>query len=82
MGKPVAHFALGTACSAGHFGPQRLILDTTLCGDWAGNVFVGSDGRSGPSACRDHVLNQPSAFDRAFWDVAYIRAFTWQRAAR
>jgi hypothetical protein len=69
-GKPVSHFALGAACTPDHFGPQRIILNTTLCGDWAGNVFVG-----GPTACRDYVLGTPSAFDRAYWQIAYIRAF-------
>jgi hypothetical protein len=78
-GKPVAHFALGAACTPDHFGPQQLILNTTLCGDWAGNVFVGPDGKRGPDACRAYVLAHPAAFEHAFWDVAYIRTFTRER---
>lgn len=77
-GLPVAHFALGTECTPDHFGPQQMILNTTLCGDWAGNVFVGQDGKRGPDACRAYVLNHPTAFDNAFWDVAYIRTFVWK----
>jgi hypothetical protein len=77
-GMPVAHFALGAACTPDHFGPHRMILNTTLCGDWAGNGFVGQDGKRGPDACRAYVLAHPAAFDVAYWDVAYIRTFVRQ----
>ena len=76
-GLPTSHFALGGACSAGHFSEQRLILNTTLCGDWAGGVFDGPGGK-GPWACADYVKGNPSAFKQAFWDIAWLRTFEYQ----
>ena len=77
-GLPMSHFELGAACDPAHFAPQRMVLNTTLCGDWAGAVFVGPNGQTGYAACRDYVLNNPTAFARAYWDIASLRAYTFQ----
>lgn len=74
-GLPMSHFALGAACDPAHFAPQRLVLNTTLCGDWAGAVFVGPNGQTGPAACRAYVLDNPTAFARAYWDIASLRVY-------
>jgi hypothetical protein len=38
-GTPTAAFPSDSNCDiAKSFGPQRLIIDTTLCGDWAGTL--------------------------------------------
>ena len=41
-------------------------------------MFVGANGQTGPAACREYVLNNPTAFARAFWDIASLRAYTFQ----
>jgi hypothetical protein len=76
-GLPTSHFALGNECSPAHFTEHRMILNTTLCGDWAGGVFDGAGGK-GPAACADYVKNNPSAFAKAFWEIASLRTFTFQ----
>jgi hypothetical protein len=76
-GKPMSYFALGTAeCSANHFGMHNIVINTTFCGDWAGNVYKGADGRTGWSACTDYVKNNPSQFTNAYWDIKYVHVFS------
>lgn len=77
-GKPSAYFALGGDCPASHFTQHKLVLNTTLCGDWAGNTYNGADGAKGLAACEAFVTQNPRALANAYWDVSSIRLF--QRA--
>ncbi|EJD00853.1 laminarinase [Fomitiporia mediterranea MF3/22] len=73
-GTPVALFP-NTSCDlASHFGENNIIINLTLCGDWAGQdaTFQGA-GCSG--TCVDFVNNNPSAFTDAFWDIAAVRVY-------
>lgn len=76
-GLPVAYFLLGAECSADHFSQHQLILNTTLCGDWAGNSFNGLTG-IGSDACRHFVQSYPDAFRDAYWAINHIRAYATQ----
>ncbi|KAF5341821.1 hypothetical protein D9611_001175 [Ephemerocybe angulata] len=71
-GKPAAHFP-NTQCNiAQHFAAHNIIINLTLCGDWAGNVY----GQSGcPSTCVDYVNNNPSSFRDAYFDFAAMRVY-------
>ncbi|PSR74325.1 hypothetical protein PHLCEN_2v9942 [Hermanssonia centrifuga] len=54
-GAPVALFPNNDSCdTSAHFHDHSLVIDTTLCGDWAGNSF-GGDGC--PGTCADFILN-------------------------
>lgn len=72
-GIPAALFP-STYCNfPSHFQQHNIIINLTLCGDWAGSAY----GQSGcPSACIDFVNNNPSAFTDAFFDFEYIRLYT------
>jgi len=72
-GLPVASFP-NTFCDfSDHFDEQNIIINLTLCGDWAGNVY----GQSGcPSTCVDFVNNNPGSFVDAYFDIASIRVYT------
>ncbi|KAI0790474.1 laminarinase [Abortiporus biennis] len=71
-GTPFAYFP-NTSCNIdSHFGPHNIIINLTFCGDWAGAVF-GSDGCSG--SCTDYVNNNPSAFQNAYFDFAWLKIY-------
>jgi len=72
-GLPVASFP-NTFCDfSDHFDEQNIIINLTLCGGWAGNVY----GQSGcPSTCVDFVNNNPGSFVDAYFDIASIRVYT------
>ena len=54
-GPPVAFFPSSDLCDiSSHFFDHSLVIDTTLCGDWAGAAFSGS-GCSG--TCQEAVAN-------------------------
>ncbi|OAX83878.1 hypothetical protein ACJ72_01755 [Emergomyces africanus] len=72
--KPQAQFSGGCDIAA-HFRQQRIIFDTTFCGDWAGNVWYSSSCAAKAQTCQQFVRYNPSAFTEAFWRVNYVRVF-------
>ncbi|KAF4622600.1 hypothetical protein D9613_009003 [Agrocybe pediades] len=71
-GTPTAFFP-DTSCNfPDHFQEHNIIINLTLCGDWAGSVF-NQDGC--PGSCVDFVNNNPSAFENAFFDFAAVRVY-------
>ncbi|KAF6756895.1 glycoside hydrolase family 16 protein [Ephemerocybe angulata] len=71
-GTPAAHFP-NTQCNiAQHFDAHSIIINLTLCGDWAGNVYEQSGC---PSSCVDYVNNNPSGFRDAYFDFAAMRVY-------
>ncbi|KAG8994753.1 hypothetical protein FRB94_012586 [Tulasnella sp. JGI-2019a] len=70
-GTPTANFVSTNCDFATHFGPHNIIINLTLCGDWAGNVYPSTC----PSTCIDHVNNDPAAFVDAYWDIASVKVF-------
>lgn len=76
FGSPVAYFPSTSTCNIPqHFGPNNIIFDLTLCGDWAGNSAIYS-GAGCPGTCIDYVNNSPGAFENAFWLVNAVRVYT------
>ncbi|KAF8970935.1 glycoside hydrolase family 16 protein [Flammula alnicola] len=71
-GVPAAYFP-NTSCSISQFFQEHnIIINLTLCGDWAGNVYSQSGC---PSTCVDYVNNNPSAFQNAYFNFASIRVY-------
>lgn len=61
------------------FNNMRMIFNTTLCGDWAGNAFPGGEG--GPPAvkrCLDYLDNNLNSdtIRKQKWEIDYIAAFS------
>lgn len=72
-GTPTAYFP-NTFCDfSTHFDPQNIIINLTLCGDWAGSTY--SQGTGCPLTCVDHVNYNASAFTDAYFDFASIRVY-------
>jgi hypothetical protein len=65
-GTPVAAFP-STDCDMGsHFFDQSLVIDTTLCGDWAGTASVY--GASGcPGTCAEAVADPTNFKSETSW---------------
>ncbi|TFK73182.1 hypothetical protein BDN72DRAFT_835201, partial [Pluteus cervinus] len=74
LGEPVANWPT-TGCDMDQFfGPQNLILDITLCGDFAKppNIFT----QTCTGVCYDDwVVGNGSDYANAYFDVASIRIF-------
>lgn len=73
-GTPYAIFPSSSTCNlASHLGSNNIIINLTLCGDWAGAVFA-SDGCG--SDCVSFVNQKPAAFANAYWDFARLSVYT------
>ncbi|KAF7320109.1 GH16 domain-containing protein [Mycena kentingensis (nom. inval.)] len=83
-GLPFARWASSVCDPWKFFYDHIAIFDTTLCGDWAGNVWssTGIPGqeqscatRTGYSTCEDFVANNGASFAEAYWEVSYVKFY-------
>jgi len=70
-GKPRALFSSDDCAINEFFSDQTIVINTTLCGDWAGNTHsqVGC-----PGTCAQTVAN-PRNMDQAYWEINYVRLY-------
>ncbi|KAL1942511.1 hypothetical protein VTO73DRAFT_6113 [Trametes versicolor] len=79
-GTPSASFGSSSCDINEFFAPQQMVIDITLCGDWAGvaseyQATCGGDGTA--SACYvDNVINNGTNYADAFFEISYIKAFS------
>jgi len=74
FGNPVANYS-STGCANSFFEQQKLILDITLCGDFAGNSAVFAETCTG-TCYNDWVIGSPSNYDNAYFEIKSINTFT------
>lgn len=72
-GTPTAAWPESGCNSSQFFGPQTLILDITLCGNFAGAASTFQATCSG--VCTD-LIKTPSNYNTAYFDIAYLRVFS------
>lgn len=70
-GPPAAYFPSTDCDLQSHFKNHSLVLDISLCGDWAGNTYQ-SDGC--PGTCAEAVANNAN-FKHAKWEVNFISVY-------
>ncbi|KAG9083492.1 hypothetical protein FS749_005993 [Ceratobasidium sp. UAMH 11750] len=72
-GTPTAAWPESGCNSSQFFGAQTLILDITLCGNFAGSpqIFQGTC----QGVCTD-LIKTPSNYNNAYFDISYIRVFS------
>ncbi|TDL24661.1 hypothetical protein BD410DRAFT_786198 [Rickenella mellea] len=80
-GVPSASYPNTTCNMTENFQNQQLVMDITLCGDWAGIgvVYNATCGSSGPTGLcyNDNVVGPGSPrYDEAYFEVSYVRAYT------
>ncbi|EJD42810.1 glycoside hydrolase family 16 protein [Auricularia subglabra TFB-10046 SS5] len=73
-GTPVASFNNANCDIASKFAAANIIINLTLCGDWAGSVW-GSSACASNGACDAYVNNNPSAFSNAYFDFKGLRVY-------
>ncbi|KAH9475563.1 putative glycosidase C21B10.07 [Psilocybe cubensis] len=73
-GKPQAFFPNTNCDFKKFFAPHHIIINLTLCGDWAGQADVYASSGC-PSTCLDYVNNNPAAFSNAYFDFASVRIY-------
>ncbi|KAJ8489562.1 hypothetical protein ONZ51_g2842 [Trametes cubensis] len=71
-GTPYAYFPSQSCDLNSHFGAHNIIINLTLCGDWAGAVY-SADGC--PGDCVSYVNNNPSAFTNAYFDIQWLKIY-------
>ena len=71
-GLPTAFYPQTSCDFSTFFTPQTLIIDTTICGNFAGqpNVFA----QTCPGTCLD-LVQDPANFDNAYFEISYIKLF-------
>lgn len=81
-GVPSASYPITPQCNITElFTAQQLILDITLCGDWAGvpSIYDSTCAGAGPtgSCYFDNVPGPGSPkYDDAYFEISYIRTYT------
>lgn len=71
-GPPSADYPQSSCDTSKFFSPQHLILDITLCGNFAGAANVFQETCQG--VCTD-LIKTPTNYDNAYFEIAYIRHF-------
>ncbi|KAL2847639.1 concanavalin A-like lectin/glucanase domain-containing protein [Aspergillus pseudodeflectus] len=79
FGTPMAHLQ-GSCNFEERFTHQKLILDTTFCGEWAGAVYGDSgcplsDPSNPMQSCINYVAENPAQFKEAYWELNYIKVY-------
>jgi hypothetical protein len=76
-GEPTAKFNGGTTCDMDKFfRDHRIVINTTFCGDWAGQVWAqNSECMALASTCQEYVMSKPEAFSQAYWLFNYIQVY-------
>jgi len=79
-GTPSAAYPSTTCNISNYFTSQKLVLDITLCGDWAGVPAIYNATCSGGTTgvCyTDNVIGPGSPhFDNAYFQINYVRVYT------
>ncbi|TFY74225.1 hypothetical protein EWM64_g9787 [Hericium alpestre] len=70
-GNPVANIPASGCNPAEHIKKHVLVINTTLCGDWAGGSF---SSMGCPGTCPDFVAD-PKNFDNARWAIRSIKVY-------
>ncbi|GAA5842451.1 hypothetical protein JCM11251_007318 [Rhodosporidiobolus azoricus] len=73
-GKPSALWKKDTCTISEYFKEQTLVINTTLCGDWAGATFPQVCASAG-GTCSEYV-SDPSHFNEAWWEISYVKVYS------
>ncbi|KZP14965.1 glycoside hydrolase family 16 protein [Athelia psychrophila] len=80
-GPPTAAYPASSCNISEFFSAQNIVLDITLCGNWAGigPVYNETCGASGPTGlCYNDLVVGPGSptYDEAYFEISYLRAYT------
>jgi len=79
------NFVHASACGSQNFKNMMMVINTNLCGTWAGTVwnddltYAGSPGspakKTGYSTCNAYVQNNGAAMAQAYWTINSIKQY-------
>ncbi|KEP51966.1 glycoside hydrolase family 16 protein [Rhizoctonia solani 123E] len=70
-GAPVASWTDAACDIANEVKKHNIIINTTLCGGWAGDAYAGSGC---PATCTEQIM-EPSNYDNAIWKIKSITIY-------
>jgi hypothetical protein len=76
-GSPTARFVGGSGCNISkYFKANNIVINTSLCGDWAGKVW-SQDAECSALAptCQEYAAKNPKAFENAYWLINSIKVY-------
>ncbi|KAG9315694.1 glycoside hydrolase family 16 protein [Chiua virens] len=71
-GMPAADWSSDECDFSKRFGPHRIVINLTFCGDWAGAVYSSSGC---PDTCENYVNTNPGSFSSAYFEFSAIRIY-------
>lgn len=74
-GKPAAMFMGQDVDWDRLFQRLTIVINTTFCGEWAGQVWPQSQCASLAPTCEDYVANHPEVFKDAYWAIKGITVY-------
>lgn len=74
-GTATADFPSTKCHTNSHFKNHQIIINISLCGDWAGAEKVYKTEYDCPGDCAEHVGNDPAAFQQAYWSIKNIMVY-------
>ncbi|EPQ52862.1 hypothetical protein GLOTRDRAFT_140456 [Gloeophyllum trabeum ATCC 11539] len=78
-GAPSAAYPSSSCDISNYFGPQQLVMDINLCGQWANSTYSQTCGNG--DCYLNSVINAGSpTYDNAYFEVSYVRVFTADNA--
>lgn len=82
-GAPLAQFS-GPGCDIdSHFQNLQLVINTSFCGVWAGQVWDSSPAcKAKAGTCEEYVAKNPKDFVDAFWLIHDIKVYEDKKESR
>jgi len=82
-GQPYFYKSFGSACPSSYFGQHQIIVDTYLCGEYAGDSYLWTacSKLTGASTCNAWVQNNPQNFTETYWSINYIQVYQLQNVS-
>ncbi|KAJ8507182.1 hypothetical protein ONZ45_g10432 [Pleurotus djamor] len=75
-GTPSASWPSSSCAISNFFAPQQLILDITLCGDFATPTYNATCGAPKKNCYEDNVLGNGTNYDDAYFEIPFIRVYS------
>ncbi|KAJ7232980.1 glycoside hydrolase family 16 protein [Mycena haematopus] len=79
-GPPSASYVNTTCTIENFFGPQKMVIDITLCGEYAGipEQYLATCANQGPTGIcyNDNVVGPGNNYDNAYFELRYVRTYT------
>ena len=78
-GQPMALFRGSPGCQVdSFFFDHNIVIDTTFCGEWAGNYQTWNSNTKCSSkapTCQEYVAKNPKDFEDAFWEISSVKVY-------